>query len=144
MAIYFYRVNEPFGEFSNFAKFEFEANGKQWPTSEHYFQAQKFAGTPYEERVRLAKSARDAANLGRERSFPLRTDWEEVKDEVMREALRHKFSAYPALVKLLLSTGEEQLIEKTSDDHYWGCGSSGEGKNMLGVLLMELRSELRG
>ena len=43
--ILFYRVNEPYGELSNFAPFPFELKGKRWPTAEHYFQAQKFAGT---------------------------------------------------------------------------------------------------
>ena len=49
--ILFYRVNEPYGEFSNFAPYPFELKGKSWPTSEHYFQAQKFAGTEHEEAV---------------------------------------------------------------------------------------------
>lgn len=41
--IHFYRVNECHGEFSNFAPNPIELNGRLWPTSEHYFQAQKFA-----------------------------------------------------------------------------------------------------
>jgi ribA/ribD-fused uncharacterized protein len=47
--ILFYRVNEPYGFFSNFSKHPITLNGKEWPTTEHYFQAQKFVGTPYEE-----------------------------------------------------------------------------------------------
>ena len=77
MTIYFYRVNEPYGCFSNFSPHGFRLDGKWWPTSEHYFQAQKFAGTPYEEKVRLAKSPMEAANTGRDRRLPLRDDWEE-------------------------------------------------------------------
>jgi N-glycosidase YbiA len=41
--IHFYRVNDRYGEFSNFAPCPIELNGRHWPTSEHYFQAQKFA-----------------------------------------------------------------------------------------------------
>lgn len=143
MAIHFYRVNEPYGEFSNFAKFPFEAEGKKWPTSEHYFQAQKFAGTVYEEEVRLARTAGDAAKVGRDRSLPMRSDWETVKLDVMRRAIRHKFNSHPTLIELLLSTGEEEIIEQTTNDEYWGCGASCTGLNMLGKLLMELRVEYR-
>ena len=50
-----------------------------WPTTEHYFQAQKFAGTEYEEKIRLTNSPMIAARLGRSRIHPLRPDWENVK-----------------------------------------------------------------
>lgn len=143
MAVYFYRVNEPYGAFSNFAKYGFEAGGKYWATSEHYFQAQKFAGTPYEEEVRLAPAARDAARMGRNPRLPLRSDWDTAKIDVMRTALHYKFKSHPELVDLLLSTGNEEIIEGTIDDHYWGCGSTGTGLNMLGKLLMELREKYR-
>ena len=62
--IVFYRVNEPYGEFSNFSPHPFELKGKSWPTSEHDFQAQKFAGTEHEESVRQAKSPMVAAAWG--------------------------------------------------------------------------------
>ena len=88
--ILFYRVNEPYGEFSNFAPYPIELKGKVWPTSEHYFQAQKFAGTDYEEAIRLAETPMVAANMGRNRERMLRLGWEGVKDDIMREALRAK------------------------------------------------------
>ena len=132
MTIHFYRVNEPFGEFSNFAKYPFEADGKIWPTSEHYFQAKKFAGTVYEERVRAASTPKEAAKIGRDRTLPIRPDWESVKLDIMRSALRYKFAGHPALVALLLSTGEHEIIEQTTDDEYWGCGTSGKGLNNVG------------
>ena len=84
--IRFYRVNEDYGCFSNFAPHPITLKGKEWPTSEHYFQAQKFVGTEHEEAIRLAKSPTIAARMGRSWERPLRPDWEEVKDDVMREA----------------------------------------------------------
>src|SRR4051794_13335214 len=54
--IRFYSVGDDFGCFSNFSPHTITLKGKTWRTSEHYFQAQKFAGTPGEEEVRLAKS----------------------------------------------------------------------------------------
>jgi O-acetyl-ADP-ribose deacetylase (regulator of RNase III) len=76
--IRFYRVNAQFGCFSNFSPHPVRLKGKTWPTSEHYFQAQKFVGTPNEEEVRKARSATIAARMGRSRKRPLRKDWESV------------------------------------------------------------------
>ena len=143
MAIYFYRINEEYGCFSNFSKHGFYINGKYFMTSEHYFQSQKFEGTDFEEEVRLAESPMEAANMGRDRNKPLRQDWEDVKDDIIRNAVLEKFKANEDAKTLLLSTGNEELIEKTTGDYYWGCGSKGTGKNMLGKILMEVRDILR-
>ncbi|SFE86879.1 conserved hypothetical protein, ribA/ribD-fused [Paenibacillus algorifonticola] len=51
MTIYFYKIDDDYGCFSNFSKHGFELGNKYWMTSEHYFQAQKFVGTEYEEQV---------------------------------------------------------------------------------------------
>jgi ribA/ribD-fused uncharacterized protein len=141
--ILFYRVSEPYGEFSNFAPRPVKLKGHTWPTTEHYFQAQKFAGTEHEEAIRLAKSPMIAARMGRSRERPLRSGWENVKDDIMREALRAKFTQHAELRSLLLSTGDAELVEHTKKDDYWGDGSGGTGKNRLGQLLMELRGQLR-
>ncbi len=141
--IFFYRTTEQYGGFSNFSPHPFQLKGRIWPTSEHYFQAQKFAGTEHEEAVRLAKSPMVAARMGRSRERPLRPDWEKVKEEIMREALHAKFAQHPELRSLLLSTGDAELIEHTTNDHYWADGGDGTGENRLGQLLMELRAEFR-
>ena len=141
--ILFYRLNEPYGEFSNFSPHPIELNGRVWPTSEHYFQAQKFAGTEHEEAIRQARSPMIAARMGRSRERPLRADWESVKDDIMREALHAKLSQHPSVRSLLLQTGDAELIEHTKNDSYWADGGDGSGKNRLGELLMELRTQLR-
>ncbi len=84
-----------------------------------------------------------AARLGRSRKVPIRPDWEQVKDEVMLRAVLAKFQAHAELQELLLSTGEEEIVEKTTRDYYWGCGTNSTGKNMLGIILMRVRDELR-
>lgn len=71
--------------FSNFSAHGFELDGKWWPTSEHYFQAQKFVGTPH----------------------------------------------------------MEEIVEDSPINSYWGCGADRLGKNRLGVILMEVRKQLR-
>jgi N-glycosidase YbiA len=141
--IRFYRVEEPYGEFSNFAAFPLRLKGKTWPTTEHYFQAQKFPDTEHEEDIRLLNSPMIAARAGRDRKKPLREDWETVKDAIMTEAVRAKFIQHPRLRELLLSTGDAHLIEHTRNDSYWGDGGDGTGKNKLGLILMKIRDELR-
>jgi N-glycosidase YbiA len=144
MPIYFYSTRDKYGCFSNFSAHGFELDGHYWKTSEHYFQAQKFAGHPeHVEAVRLAKTPKEAATLGRERTRPLRKDWESVKDDVMRKVVLKKFETHEDIRNILLSTGEEEIVEKTSGDYYWGCGTNGTGKNMLGKILMETRQVLR-
>ena len=141
--ILFYKINGPYGEFSNFSPHEIKLNGLKWPTTEHYFQAQKFADTEHEEIIRLAKSPMIAARMGRSRERPLRADWESVKDDIMREAILAKFTQHQKLRSLLLATGEAELVEHTRNDSYWGDGGDRNGRNRLGELLMELRERLK-
>ncbi len=141
--INFYHLGEPYGEFSNFARFPIKLDGKMWPTSEHYFQAMKFLDDAHRSEVREAKTPAVAARLGRDRSKPLRKDWESVKDNVMRQAVLAKFTQHEELRKLLIETGDAKLVEHTVNDNYWGDGGDGSGKNMLGRILMEVREKLR-
>jgi ribA/ribD-fused uncharacterized protein len=143
--IRFYSKTTAYHELSNFAPFGFEQDGVHWPTVEHYFQAQKFPGgenAAYRETIRCAKTPKEAKALGRTRSIAIRLDWEDVKEDIMRDALRMKFAA-GKLRELLLATGDRVLIEASPFDTYWGCGRSGKGKNRLGELLMQVRAELR-
>lgn len=144
MTIYFYVEREvPYGCFSNFSPHGFLLDGLYWATSEHYFQAQKFVGTPHLEKVRQMKTPKDAANLGRNRALSLRPDWEQVKDTVMRKAVLQKFTTHANIREILLSTGDEALVENSPIDYYWGCGKDGSGQNKLGQILVEVREILR-
>jgi ribA/ribD-fused uncharacterized protein len=141
--INFYSTTGEYGCFSNFSRHPVFLAGKRWPTSEHYFQAMKFKGTPHEEQVRMSKTPSLAANMGRSRKLPLRRDWESVKDQVMLEAVRAKFTQHEDLKAILLATGDAKLVEHTTNDSYWGDGGDGSGKNRLGQILMRVREELR-
>jgi len=142
VTVYFYSTRDKYGCFSNFSRHGFELDGKYWKTSEHYFQAMKFEGTKYEDKVREARSPKEAATLGRRRDFPLRKDWESIKDDVMRKAVLKKFQTHDEIRQTLLDTGDEHLVENAPGDYYWGCGKDGTGKNMLGIILMEVRGQL--
>ena len=144
MAIKFYRErDQPYGCFSNFSRHTMEIDGTPWQTVEHYFQAMKFAGTPQAHAIQIASAPMLAKQMGQSRAYPLRPDWEAVKDDLMRRAVRAKFTQHPDIRAVLLSTGDAELIEDAPNDYYWGCGADGTGKNMLGRVLMEVRGELR-
>eukprot|EP00731_Ephydatia_muelleri_P002186 Em0001g2186a len=143
--IKFYDRKDPYYEFTNFYPCHVVIDGKTWPSTEHYFQAQKFVGTPYVEAIRRFPTAREAFQLSRtpQASRWCRGDWERVKEDIMLKALRCKFNDNPELKKKLLATGNKRLIEHTHNDSYWADGGDGSGKNKLGKLLERVRSELQ-
>jgi len=74
--------------------------------------------------------------------MPLRKDWESAKDEIMRRAVLKKFETHADIREILLGTGDEPIVENAPGDFYWGCGADGTGKNMLGRILVEVRTIL--
>jgi len=142
-AIHFYHSDQPWGELSNFSRHAVFIRGRMWPTVEHFYQAQKFADTPHEETIRCCHTPM----LSKIRATALteehrHQDWPTIKEAVMLEGLRAKFSQHPDLTELLLRSAERLLVEHTQNDTYWGDGGDGSGKNRLGHLLMQVRTEL--
>ena len=127
---------------SNFFPAEVTYNGLTYQNNEAAFQAQKTYSK--EERIEFTTlEPRDAKRRGRR--VRLRKDWEQVKDRIMEEIVRAKFSQNEELKEQLLATGDAQLVEGNRwNDRYWGVDiRSGVGENHLGKILMEVRSELR-
>lgn len=146
MTIYFYQVSQPYGCFSNFSPHGIDIEGTYWPTVEHYYQGQKFVGSPDAPIIPLifaAATPEQAAALGRCPSRCLRPDWELVKTQVMRVGVLQKFITHPDIREILLITGDEMLIENSPTDYFWGCGANHTGENHLGKILMSVRAEIR-
>jgi ribA/ribD-fused uncharacterized protein len=141
--ILFYRVDEPYGEFSNFSKHGFWIGNVYWRTVEHYFQAHKFHDNELRNTMMKILSPMEVANMGQDIRHPLRKDWESVKDDIMRFAVLEKFKQNDSARDVLLSTGNSQLVEHTKNDNYWADGGDGTGINMLGIILMETREQLK-
>ncbi|UJR17568.1 hypothetical protein I4U23_004464 [Adineta vaga] len=141
----FYHTNKPFGEFSNFYRAPIQLDGHTWPTTEHYFQAQKFISdeTHFQNVLKLP-TPRDAFNYVRTYKSFVRSDWASVKDEIMFKACLAKFQQHQKLRDLLLSTEDRTLVEHTVNDSYWGDGGDGSGRNQLGITLMKVRDVLKG
>ncbi|KAK1295238.1 hypothetical protein QJS10_CPA16g00569 [Acorus calamus] len=157
--IFFYKTWDPYGVLSNFSPHPLcisddDGSLSAWPSVEHYYQAQKFheIDSPLAkdciDQIKSVKSPEEAARIGRmmQRQCPdlVRSDWDAVKINVMYKALGCKFTKYPHLHKILLSTKGSVLIEASPHDLFWGGGRDGEGLNYLGRLLMQLRSEFLG
>ena len=143
-AIRFYHSDQTYGVLSNYSAHAVFLGSRVWPTAEHYYQAQKFAGSEREEQIRACRTATLAKHLAGRWQLHVRQDWETAKEAVMFEVLRAKFTQHPDLGCMLVETGDRELIEHTASDAYWGDAGDGSGENRLGLLLMRVRFELRG
>lgn len=141
--IQFYKINESYGFFSNFAPYPILIENEIWKTVEHYFQASKFVDENVRLKIKKLDSPMQAANEGRNRKNTLRNDWEDVKERIMYKALLYKFLQHPKLRKELILTGDSTLVEHTQNDKYWADGGDGTGENRLGILLMKVRDVVK-
>lgn len=144
----FYRASEkPYGAFSNLYRRPVEFEGETFPTSEHAYQA----GKPRKAEVRRWLMAAPSPALLAMAAHGLyywdvTPGWSRAKFDRMRGVLYAKFTQHEDLKTLLLSSGDARLVETAAVDNevnrLWG-EVNGQGRNMLGELLMELRTRLR-
>ena len=142
MPIHFNSKTNEWSWLSNFFLSPMILQEKDYPTVEHWFQSQKFTTPELQEKIRLCSSAAQAKKLGRTRDSTFKSNWDAIKEEILFEGLKAKFTQNSVLRGLLLKTDSEELIEHSPWDSYWGSGRLGKGKNRMGYLLMKLRSEL--
>ena len=149
--IRFYRASGEFGWLSNLypATVLMPSGNPESPlrsflTAEHAYQYEKFLDPTQAEIAMQLEPAYLAVLAHGLLPWQVRPDWREYKSARMLAVLRAKFSQHEDLRRLLLSTGDAKLLEQSKFDAFWGVGKKGNGLNMLGVMLMELRSELRG
>ena len=131
---------------SNFYPSSILYEGIVYPTNEHFFQAMKTLDIDKRKKIAAAETPGLAKRMGR--NVQLRSDWEKVKVYYMELGLRLKF-ANKALAEKLIATGDEELVEGNWwCDQTWGSCNCPKhirtpGRNLLGMLLMELRKELQ-
>lgn len=164
--VLFYNSTRLYHEFSNFYLSKITIDGIEYPTVEHYYQSMKYQNHPqYQELIRTQNTPGKAFYLGRRikryqykwmlilndlidgNSSIIDPEWlkedNKLKIKVMLTGLREKFSQNPKLKELLLSTGVKKIHEDSPRDSYWGLGKDSKGDSMLGILLMQIRDELR-
>lgn len=126
---------------SNFHPCNIVFEGKLYPTVEHAYQAAKTLDSTHREKIRLLRYPGLAKKEGRR--VIIRDDWEQIKVDVMRRLLIQKFYSSSDLAKRLMDTGDMYIEEtNTWGDKFWGV-CDGQGKNVLGLLLMSIRTELQ-
>ncbi|WP_393966266.1 NADAR family protein [Exiguobacterium sp. S22-S28] len=127
--------------FSNFSNHGFYLDDYFWKTSEHFFQAQKFIGHPEYDYIRNLPTPKEAAYEGRK--FTLRSDWKEVRYTIMKRGVTEKLRTHPDILVQLLETNMEKLVENNPKDSLWANGADGNGQNLFGQVLMDIRAEFR-
>jgi ribA/ribD-fused uncharacterized protein len=145
----FYRANEkPFGVLSNLYRRPILFEGCVFPTAEHAYQAGKARREVVREWILSAPTPALVAMAAHGLyTWDIVPNWSQIKYQRMRQVLHAKFTQHSDLRDLLLATGDARLVEvgrvNNSVNRTWG-EVNGKGRNMLGILLMDLRSELAG
>lgn len=127
---------------SNFYECPVYYNKLVFCNAEAAFQAQKVIDEKEQYKF-INLNASQARKLGK--TIVLREDWEEVKDNIMYEIVKRKFTINKELQQKLIDTKDEELVEGNWwHDTYWGVDSkTGIGKNKLGKILMKVREEVK-
>jgi ribA/ribD-fused uncharacterized protein len=147
---------------SNFWEVEIKYCGVIYPTVEHYYVAMKvnepqkvnieidgekqeiYMDVPQlREYISMIETPSKAKNFGK-KELKERADWDDIKVSIMEWALNEKYKQEPFRTKLL-ETGDVYIQEgNTWNDTYWGVNiDTGEGKNVLGKLIMKIREQLK-
>jgi ribA/ribD-fused uncharacterized protein len=145
----FFRVTDEFGGLSNMAGgYPLRVNEIKVFSSKALYQACRFPHRPEWQREIINQQSPMAAKIkskkeGRRKNHS-RSDWPEVKIQIMDWVLRVKLAHhYQRLATLLRSTGHRPIVEKSRNDRFWGAVEDQKGilrgQNHLGCLLMDLR-----
>ena len=143
----FYRASDkPYGAFSNLYRRSIRFEKEIFPTSEHAYQAGKARRPEVRRWLMEAPSPALLAMAAHGLYYwDVAPGWSTTKFDRMRQVLRAKFTQHGDLHKLLVATGDSRLVETATIDNevnrLWG-EVNGIGRNMLGLLLMEIRGEL--
>lgn len=129
---------------SNFAPVTIILDGVGYPSVEHAYMSAK------SDDIQWKKFCSDPNNKAgdvkrQSRNITLKTNWNEIKLDVMQECINQKFSQEPYRSKLL-ETGNQHIQEGNRwNDKFWGvCLKTNKGENHLGKLIMDIRSKLNG
>ena len=127
----------PYRFLSNFYQCPVYFEGLLYPSSENAFMAAKTLDVDQRRQFQNIEP-KEAKALGRK--IDLRPDWEEVKVDIMMAVCFDKFYRNIAIRQNLIDTENRQLEETNHwDDKIWGTNEFGEGQNLLGKILMNLR-----
>jgi ribA/ribD-fused uncharacterized protein len=128
---------------SNFSAFTLSWKNLRFDTSEAAYHWEKFPGEIIvRAAIQTAPSAHEAFKIAEKNKAIRLIDWDLVKVDIMRDILRAKVNQHEYVRRKLLATGDRELVENSWRDDFWGWGPNRDGRNQLGKLWMEIRSEL--
>jgi len=144
------------GPFSQWYGSKFEVSGVEYNCAEQFMMAAKariFGDKEALKKIMASEDPKEQKALGREVKGFSEISWNRTAKEVVYIANLAKFSE-PELKKVLLDTGNKELVEASPYDTIWGIGlgeddpdrldkSKWKGTNWLGEVLMRVRRELR-
>jgi len=130
----------PFYLLSNFSAHQVVFGGETFMTSEHAYQAAKFADAALRKKIREAPSAFLAREYGQE-EIGRTPNFDKIA--TMHAIMRAKAQQHADVKAALLSTGDAPIEKNHPDDAFWGTGPDGNGKNIMGKIWMEIRDEFR-
>jgi ribA/ribD-fused uncharacterized protein len=140
MPIHFYTPK--FYVLNNFSAHAIEFRGKLYPTCEHAYQALKCTDSAGQEAIRNARSPLQAKILANETYRTAKDpNWDSKKVAVVEEILRTKLAQHSEARDALRESGNDEIVEDSPTDYFWGEGADGSGQNVLGKLWMKLRNE---
>jgi len=150
-SIWFKKVAEEYGWMGNMAPYPINFNGKIWLTSEALFQSMRYNIDSIKEIIRVEKSPMGAKMKSKKfRDQMVVVPMSDQDVENMRKCVRMKFDQHPKLKKDLIATGNSPIYEnignRNGERHkFWGSKMvnefEGDGNNMMGKILMDLRDE---
>ena len=129
--------------FSNFSSFAIEWKGKLYMTSECAYHSEKFDDIEIKEKIRNLKSSHEAFKFAENNKHLYKSNWNDIKLDIMKDILRSKVEQHPYVLKKLIDSGDKELVENSWRDSYWGWGENRNGENHLGKLWMEIRKEFK-
>jgi len=124
---------------SNFYPAKVSYQGRVFPSSEHAYVSMKFSEEFRDQFVDPMMSAGQAKRIGR--TSKLRFGWAQRKNKIMFHVVEAKFRQNPDLANMLIRVQGEIVEHNTHRDRYWGV-FEGDGKNHLGIILMQIRQRL--
>lgn len=140
--IRFYRATGEHGFMSNLYPCRMIFEGHQFDSAEHAYQYGKPKSSSVASWIAIAPAPRFASIVGHGLyPYDVVPDWSALKVPRMHAIVTAKFQI-PKLANSLLATMDATLIEASKTDSFWGVGRKGNGQNMLGVILMEIRRKI--
>lgn len=151
---FFWQNRSPF---SNWYPSKFTIDGINFTRGEQYMMYKKammFGDTEIAHKILNTDNPKEQKDLGRQVRNYNDEVWSANRVDIMVHGLFEKFNQNPFLKKALLDTGDTELAEASPFDLIWGIGytedkpeakdkSKWRGQNLLGIVLMKVRDEIR-